>query len=88
MFFCLVMMSCFLIWGNLTSLWAADTDTTCFINSLKDKKIITQEEADSGLSYDLSAEFMAFAVYEHRAYESVAAGSDYNKYQIGFQFKF
>lgn len=41
-----------------------------------------------GLSYDLSAEFMAFTSYEHRAYESVAAGSDYDKYQIGFQFKF
>lgn len=41
-----------------------------------------------GLSYDLSKEFMLFAAYEKRAYESAMAGSDYDKYQLGFQFKF
>jgi hypothetical protein len=41
-----------------------------------------------GLSYDLFNEFMLFAAYEKRTYESAAAGSDYDKYQIGFQFKF
>lgn len=41
-----------------------------------------------GVSYDLFNEFMIFAAYEKRAYESVAAGSDYDKYQIGFQIKF
>ncbi|MGV8057252.1 MAG: hypothetical protein AB2L12_04315 [Smithellaceae bacterium] len=41
-----------------------------------------------GLSYDLFNEFMIFAAYEKRGYESAAGGSDYEKYQIGFQFKF
>jgi hypothetical protein len=41
-----------------------------------------------GLSYDLANEFMLFAAFEKRDYESVLAGNDYEKFQLGFQLKF
>jgi hypothetical protein len=42
----------------------------------------------AGLSYDVTAEFMPFVAFERREYESTSAGSDYDKYQVGFQLKF
>ena len=42
----------------------------------------------AGLSYDVTSEFMPFVALERRNYESTLAGSDYDKYQIGFQLKF
>jgi hypothetical protein len=42
----------------------------------------------AGLSYDVTTEFMPFAAFERRTYETAPAGSDYDKYQIGFQFKY
>jgi hypothetical protein len=42
----------------------------------------------AGLSYDVTNEFMPFVAFERRVFESVAAGADYDKYQVGFQLKF
>ncbi len=42
----------------------------------------------AGLSYDVTNEFMPFLAFERRTYESVVAGTDYDKYQVGFQLKF
>ena len=42
----------------------------------------------AGLSYDAAVAFMPFVAFERRNYESLSAGSDYDKYQIGFQLKF
>ena len=42
----------------------------------------------AGLSYDVTSEFMPFAAFERRRYETTPAGNDYDKYQVGFQFKF
>ena len=44
----------------------------------------------AGLSYDVTNEFMPFIAYERRDYnkELSATTADYNKYQVGFQFKF
>jgi hypothetical protein len=42
----------------------------------------------AGLSYDVVTEFMPFVAFERRNYESTLVGSDYDKYQIGFQLKF
>jgi hypothetical protein len=43
----------------------------------------------TGLSYDVTSEFMPFAAFERREYRTnLAAHLDYNKYQVGFQFRF
>jgi hypothetical protein len=42
----------------------------------------------AGVSYDISKEFMPFAAWEHRSYDFSKFGSDYDKFQVGFQFKF
>ncbi len=42
----------------------------------------------AGVSYDFSKEFMPFAAWEHRSFASSKAGSDYDKFQVGFQLKF
>jgi len=42
----------------------------------------------AGVSYDISKEFMPFAAWEHRSYDSSKFGSDYDKFQVGFQFKY
>lgn len=44
----------------------------------------------AGLSYDVTREFMPFVAFERRDYDKeLASGtSDYNKYQVGFQFRF
>ena len=44
---CMAVAGCFLIWGSLTSLSAAEGDVGRLINLLKSKNIITQQEADS-----------------------------------------
>ncbi|MDD5711954.1 MAG: hypothetical protein PHY31_04250 [Smithellaceae bacterium] len=42
----------------------------------------------AGLSYDVTTEFMPFAAFEREKFDSAAAGTNYDKYQIGFQLKF
>jgi hypothetical protein len=44
----------------------------------------------TGLSYDVTKEFMPFVAYEHRGFESnqVSGKNDYDMFQVGFQFKF
>ena len=43
----------------------------------------------AGLSYDVTREFMPFVAYERRDYhKEIGSLVDYNKYQIGFQFRF
>jgi hypothetical protein len=44
----------------------------------------------TGLSYDVTKEFMPFASYEHRGFESnqVSKKNDYDMFQVGFQLKF
>ncbi|MDA8126117.1 MAG: hypothetical protein M0009_13120 [Deltaproteobacteria bacterium] len=42
----------------------------------------------AGLSYDVATEFMPFVAFERRDYDSLPAGNDYDKYQVGFQLKF
>jgi hypothetical protein len=42
----------------------------------------------AGVSYDVTKEFMPFAAWEHRSFASTKAGSDYDKFQVGFQLKF
>jgi hypothetical protein len=43
----------------------------------------------AGVSYDFSKEFMPFIAYEKREYETQTSKlMDYDKYQVGFQFKF
>ena len=44
----------------------------------------------AGLSYDVTDEFMPFIAFERRDYKKTisAATADYDKYQVGFQFKF
>jgi hypothetical protein len=54
----------------------------------KDKSNLGYKTYVAGLSYDVATEFMPFAAFEHREYESVVAGNNYDKYQIGFQLKF
>ena len=54
----------------------------------KDKSNLGYKTYVAGLSYDVATEFMPFAAFERREYESIVAGNDYDKYQIGFQLKF
>ncbi len=49
-FFCIVVVGCLLIWGNLAPLCAAEADVARLINLLKSKNILTQQEADSLLT--------------------------------------
>ncbi len=42
----------------------------------------------AGVSYDATKEFMPFAAWEHRTFSTTKAGSDYDKFQVGFQLKF
>lgn len=46
-FFCIAVVSCLLMWGTLTPLWAAEADVSRLIELLKSKNILTQQEADS-----------------------------------------
>lgn len=45
--FCMVVVSCLLVWGSCTPLCAAEADVARLINLLKSKNILTQQEADS-----------------------------------------
>ncbi|MHB9098383.1 MAG: hypothetical protein ACYC5X_11260, partial [Syntrophales bacterium] len=46
-FYCTIIVSCLLIWGALTPLYAAEADVSRLIELLKSKNILTQQEADS-----------------------------------------
>ncbi len=57
-----------------------------------DKDDNSSKKVVAGLSYDMAKEFMPFVAYEKKTYDTnaagVAAGTDYDQFQVGFQLKF
>lgn len=53
-----------------------------------DKDDNSSKKTVVGISYDMEKEFMPFVAYEKKTFDTVAAGTDYDQYQVGFQLKF